>query len=335
MIIDEKTLMHPPPPYVDSPGLPPFPSTARRAPTLTTLPPHLLLAIIYATFPQTPHPDESTPARQRRTLYWLSVSLRLVNRTLYATAMHVLRSTHLPAYAALVRPPYSSDPFPLVADSASTPLTSLQRETATLDRFIALKVREDVWADATDLHLSRPEAYRDLFDLAQPRARLEDLVRIYGIREGCVCVGAPPKPPSAVPQGSAKGKKDLARTPSNASTASLRASPSSTSFLASLFSSKSKSKSKQPSLPTPPPQPTPPPTPISFHLLSVTFSPRAAALVLSSGTPALSASLLVTSSSTPPVRRTIVSTPRARDEPLEAAAKRLVRELRSWLAEGG
>jgi hypothetical protein len=113
--------------------------------------------------------------------------------------MHVLRSCYMPAYTSLVRPPYSSDPFPF-ASSESAPASaeasasarvvpSLQRETGVLDLFIALKVREDVWADESELHLERDESFRDLFDLMQPRARLEDLVRLAGARAGVVGMG--------------------------------------------------------------------------------------------------------------------------------------------------
>ena len=37
----------------------------------------------------------------------------------------------------------------------------------------------DVRADKSDLCLSQPEVFRDLFDLMQPRARLEDLLCAY------------------------------------------------------------------------------------------------------------------------------------------------------------
>lgn len=95
--------------------------------------------------------------------------------------MHVLRSTYLPSYASLIRPPYTSDPFPLSATPSGGTSASLHRsrETAVLDHFIALKVHDDVWADETELHLGQPEAFRDLFDLMQPRARLEDLLHAY------------------------------------------------------------------------------------------------------------------------------------------------------------
>ena len=54
------------------------------------------------------------------------------------------------------------------------------------DLFIALKVREDVWVDDSELHLERDESFRDLFDLLQPRARAEDLVRIYGEKNNLI-----------------------------------------------------------------------------------------------------------------------------------------------------
>ncbi|KAG6853610.1 hypothetical protein C0991_002834 [Blastosporella zonata] len=220
MILDSKIITSPPPPY--------FPSSSHTTPTLTTLPPHILLNIIYLTFPQSALPDAPKLARQRKTLYWLAISLRMVDRTFYVACMHVLRSTFIPAYDALVRAPYSSDPFPLLAPppqthhtpspyaslpsaptststSAVQPAPSLlnmiQHETTVLDRFIALKVHEDVWVDDSELHLARDEAYRDLFDHAQPRARLEDLVRVYGEREGVVCVGAPPSMKSVTQSG--------------------------------------------------------------------------------------------------------------------------------------
>src|SRR5262245_32335327 len=112
--------------------------------------------------------------------------------------MHVLRSTYLPAYDSLIRPPYTSDPFPHLPDSSTStslpwscsPLQTIQRETSVLDLFIALKVREDVWMDDSELHLEREESFKDLFDLNQPRSRVEDLVRAYGVKEAVVALPA-------------------------------------------------------------------------------------------------------------------------------------------------
>ena len=239
ILLDEKMpTLPPPPPYLPPSPVsppPPFPGHAERLPaTLTTIPPSVLLRIVYETF--TLH---TSIEKQRKTLYWLGNSLRRVSRTIYigehlrllcsrsrhaenqtwllffAACMHVLRSTYLPAYTALVHPPYTSDPFPHGTSSSSSsytpypsdsPVLSLQRETRILDLFIALKVREDVWLDDSELHLERDESFRDLFDLMQPKSRLEDLVRVYGVREGVVSVSDP-----AVVMSSAK--KGLQKQP--------------------------------------------------------------------------------------------------------------------------
>ncbi|KAJ6510547.1 hypothetical protein C8R45DRAFT_964477 [Mycena sanguinolenta] len=309
MIIEEKSMpLPPPPPYVSTNGngggLPPFPH-CRPAMTLSTLPPHLLLQIVHMTFPQTSKFDEGKVERQRKTLYWLSIGLRLVNRALYIACMHVLRSTYIPAYDSLVRSPYSSDPFPLPtgpqsafapANPANLRLGTIQRETATLDLFIAVKVREDVWADDSELHLERDESFKDLFDLAQPRARLEDLIRVYGLREGVVSI-------------------ESLMAPAYSGSGNTSPSPTSGVFR------------------QPPPSPTMPrspngkgkhpmrslkPAPLPFANLSVTFSPRRVGVQM--GTPGKS-------------KRTIVETERTRDERLEVTAKRLVRQLAVWLDE--
>ncbi|KAJ1310028.1 hypothetical protein OPQ81_006781 [Rhizoctonia solani] len=135
--------------------------------------------------------------------------LRLTSRALYIASMHLLRSTYLPLYTELVKPPYTSDPFPLNAPSAPrytpTPTTaptsslstithtfsapslqSIQRETAILDRFLLLKICDDVRSDETELHLGSDDAFADIFDLMQPRSRLEDLVRIFGVQTGVI-----------------------------------------------------------------------------------------------------------------------------------------------------
>ncbi|TRM62023.1 hypothetical protein BD626DRAFT_499521 [Schizophyllum amplum] len=275
-------------------GQPSQPSGSRiRKLRFAEIPPHLLLNVVYATLPQTPGVDESAVERQRRVLYWMSMNLRLVNRPFYVACMHVLRSIYLRTYERLIRPPYTSDPFPVLSPAPSyeestsdkppaasllsptatssallTPFPdTLPRETRVLDQFIALKVREDAWADATSLHLERDEGYKDLFDLMQPRARVEDLICQYAVREGIVSFAGSSRPAS--PTGSTS---ELSRHP----------------------------------------------RPIPFRLLTVTFSPWRVGLA-------------ITLSSR---RKTIVEVQRgARDESLERAAKRVVRELRVWAAE--
>ncbi|KAJ8582882.1 hypothetical protein M405DRAFT_749574 [Rhizopogon salebrosus TDB-379] len=238
----------PPPPYVSNSTVPPPPfyGVHRGVVRLSDLPPHLLLKIVYMTFPQTPGIDEGKIVRQRKTLCWLSTQLRLVNRSVYIACEHLLRSTYLPAYDSLIRPPYSSDPFPLSSSASTSPVSgvdTLQRETRVLDLFIALKVHEDVMVDDSSLHLEREDSFDVLFDFMQPRSRLEDLVRYYGIREGVVHTGT---------------------TGMNAT------SGSSTIFRVDNSGTCSTSTGKRPSGPVP----------ISFSALSISFSPRRVGLVL-------------------------------------------------------
>jgi hypothetical protein len=173
--------------------------------------------------------------------------------------MHVLRSTYLPAYTSFIRPPYSSDPFPQdPTDSTMAGQVTIHhsRETKVLDLFIALKVREDVYMDDSELHLEREESFKDLFDLMQPKSRLEDLVRYYGLREGAIYL---------------QDQQPL------------------------------RSSNRPPPLP--------------FASLTISFSSRKVGLVLGGKSS----------------KRTIVEVPRARDERLELAAKRLIKELQTAL----
>ncbi|XP_006455633.1 hypothetical protein AGABI2DRAFT_180593 [Agaricus bisporus var. bisporus H97] len=301
MILDHKSS---PPPY--SPRLPSTP------PTLAGLPPHILLHVVYSTFPQSPDIDHGKIERQRKTLLWLVNALRLVNRSFYIACMHVLRSTYLPPYQSLVRPPYSSDPFPSTTahsrsptytQVSSQPIQSLQRETTILDRYIALKVREDVFADDSELHLEREDMFKDLFDHAQPKARLEDLVRRYGVREGVVTV------PGAIAQPS-----PTIREPLPPPTSSPPPQSTTSKFMKNLFS-----RSNQPKL-TPFNPPSPPRQiqikPISFSKITISLSPRTIGLIYGSGAS----------------KRTLVQLQRAgRSQKLEMEAKALVDELREYL----
>lgn len=157
----------PPPPFV----------TRRQAPKLGTLPPYILLRIVNSLFPG-PSVDATV---HRKILYWLAMSLRLVSRGMYVACMHTLRSAYLASYTEQIKPPYTSNPFPPFPASPDTSpvLCSGNRETRVLDLYIALKVREDVWADETELHLERDESFKDLFDLMQPKSRTEDLLLQY------------------------------------------------------------------------------------------------------------------------------------------------------------
>ena len=90
IIVAEKDVTTPPPAYTASAGVVPESSsqvTSTRANKfkLTALPPYILLHIIYQTLPQTDgrYFGESRRELQRKALYWMSISLRLVNRALY------------------------------------------------------------------------------------------------------------------------------------------------------------------------------------------------------------------------------------------------------------
>ncbi|KAK7440227.1 hypothetical protein VKT23_017169 [Stygiomarasmius scandens] len=354
MIVDEKTA---PPPYVPSLQVEfnvdgdnmyaawlasrTFP---KHKPTFSTLPPHLLLEIVYSTFPQEDgkHEGDTKVVRQRENLHWLETSLRLVCRKLYIACMHILRSTYLPTYDSLIRAPYSSDPFPssevfpatINHNPYQTQIKSLfpmHRELTTLDKFIAVLAHEDVWLDSTSLYLTRNEAYKDIFDLIQPKTRLEDLIAVEGVRCGVIALGhstPPTSVPNSVPSTPSTEYTELpaekiqdnayamdpTQLPSNSPPSSpYGGSPSSSTVSFSskqpqkpsrnpfrLFGSKGKGKAKAvintispfPSSPFSPTSPSPREiTPIPFSCLSISFSPRKLALVYSPSPTSSSSSL--------------------------------------------
>src|SRR5271170_5798867 len=78
MILDEKVIMRPlliPPPAYHSQSSPSLHTVSSNSPSfskfnLSTLPPHILLQILYRTFPQSSRiADQDTPELQRKTLY--------------------------------------------------------------------------------------------------------------------------------------------------------------------------------------------------------------------------------------------------------------------------
>jgi hypothetical protein len=90
VVLDEKAMLQyplpPPPPYYPNGPAhpPPFPEHRREPPpTFIELPSNILLNIVHFTFPQSPDVNEGRLERQRKTLYWLSIALRLVNRAMY------------------------------------------------------------------------------------------------------------------------------------------------------------------------------------------------------------------------------------------------------------
>ncbi|KAJ3922517.1 hypothetical protein F5877DRAFT_33611 [Lentinula edodes] len=277
----------------------------------SSLPSHLLLQIVYCTFPWEDGQFEGDVKEvlQRRTLYWLETSLRLVNRDLYIACMHILRSTYLPSYDALIRPPYSSDPFP---SSNSVPLygtsTSMwnspygssrlfpqHRELQTLDLFIAVLAQEELLYDTSSLHLSRHEAYKDIFDLRQPQSRLEDLVAKEGVKAGLVTLGD---------RDSVPGTPTTPQTPSEA-----KGKENSPYFM----DIDNNSNERKVSL-----------SPLPFRSLSISFSTRKIRSTYGA---------LGVSYNSRGRKRTIVEVQRDRDEALEVSVRRVVRGLREWMEE--
>ncbi|KAG8791636.1 hypothetical protein FRC17_008730, partial [Serendipita sp. 399] len=167
--------------------------------------------------------EEEEWAEHAQGLFHLAMSVRLACRALYVASMHILRSTYLPLYSLNIKPPYTSDPFPASSNaptytptpfvvpsptspaspvpptysptnympSNSSPLLTSQRETRVLDQFMLLKLYQDVLSSESSLHLSSsahpPSSdFSDLFSLLQPTARLEDLIRHYGLQNGSI-----------------------------------------------------------------------------------------------------------------------------------------------------
>ncbi|KAK0240546.1 hypothetical protein EDD85DRAFT_950400 [Armillaria nabsnona] len=310
MILDEKCILAPPPPYLQAIAGSSNPPRRRSNLTFSSLPSHLLLQIVYCTFPleDGEYDGDSKVVRQRENLHWLETSLRLVNRALYIACMHILRSTYLPAYDRLVRPPYSSDPFPTSSpseiQSSTSPLFTHHRELATLDRFISLLAHEDRLLDTSDLHLPREEAYKDLFDLVQPKSRLEDLIAEQGSRLGVVVLDR------LRSKGHRSTNNGLSFSSAMTSTSTLNSPHDSTCSIKKHYDTETSSSSSSPvpSVPSlsiakrkkssfnlfsfgrskkpvaPPPSPSVPvqrPSidPIPFSTLSISFSPRSIGLV--------------------------------------------------------
>ncbi|KAL9710720.1 hypothetical protein Ac2012v2_006256 [Leucoagaricus gongylophorus] len=117
------------------------------------------------------------------------LTVRTVGRTFFLIVTLILRTTFLPLYLSHVR--FSSDPLPPVdlppyapLPPQTLPFATAHRESIVLDRFIVLTVRHNLLAAHSLLHSHRPDSFRDLFNYHQPKARLEDLVRSYGLQQG-------------------------------------------------------------------------------------------------------------------------------------------------------
>ncbi|EJD05193.1 uncharacterized protein FOMMEDRAFT_166819 [Fomitiporia mediterranea MF3/22] len=353
--------------------------------TAPSLPSHVLLLIVYSTLPRLGEyrykfvvengirtkvqerereSNEEFAVRTTRTLYWMAFCLRSVSRGFYLAAMHILRSTFLPHYMQRVRPPYSSDPFPHTSLSSHRPgdpssarsgahgtqtsisvVSSMQCESEVLDRYILHQLHEDVFADDSSLNLAHPERLRDLFDFMQPRARLMDLVRMYGVGAGLISLSdsdADAEIESAIGTASfmADTRENECRKGSSLTGMNLKAkmarststltlvnsppspSPSSTSYAKSytysppslrIPSSSIRQQQRRKKIPYP--------------ALRIFFSPRQVGLIYTAPPSNIGTSTRASTSAP----RTIVNLARTREESLERSASRLVMGLKAWM----
>lgn len=144
-------------------------TTTTAAPSLLTLPDHLLLAIL-----------------SHLSLPHLVFTVRPTCTRLSLFASHLLRRQLFPIYSSKLRPGYSTDAASL--SSTSTP----NRETRVLDQFIAACAYEARQAEESSLLLlpsASTSAERDLFEFLQPRARVEDLLLKYAKQDKIVYGG--------------------------------------------------------------------------------------------------------------------------------------------------
>ncbi|KAI5117729.1 hypothetical protein M0805_006214 [Coniferiporia weirii] len=350
-------------------------STRRlRSSTAPSLPSHVLLLIVYGTLPMPGEirrgrreSVEECAVRTTRTLYWMAFCLRCVNRGFYLASMHLLRSTFLVHYAQHIRSPYSSEPFPHSSNGThggirAPVVSSLQTESQVLDLYILHRLHEDVFSADSSLHTARTDVLGDLFDFMQPRGRLADLVRAYGSaaslsspdvgvehrveecgrdaseteptlhRESAEVVGQTRPLLRSFPSSSTLRSTRQSSAPNDA----YHTSVSGLKLKAQLArSSSSLTLAQQFTVPSPPSAHLPSATHeprtvrvqrVPLSALRVAFSPRRIGLVYAP----------VSSVSGPRGGpRTIVDLPRARDEPLERCASRLLAGLKAWLDSEG
>lgn len=97
--------------------------------------------------------------------------------------MSLLRTHYLPAYIRQVCPPFTTDPWPASSSSSSfSPKYASCRETRVLDLYVAAETKRD--SEHFESELLEQPGMGNLFDLHQPRARLEDLIAQRGTMSG-------------------------------------------------------------------------------------------------------------------------------------------------------
>ncbi|WVW80967.1 hypothetical protein I302_102958 [Kwoniella bestiolae CBS 10118] len=182
----------PPPPYQPrSLGVRP---SNPKIKGISSLPIHLIHKILSFTLDlrATPSRFWSDPEEERVRRVWaLYRGLRGVNRVFWLVATSILRATYLESYLSHIRPDYSSDPFPFESSHLDEPLhpsgdsdaairsrsvyVGRGRETAVFDRYIAVKVGQELRTVESSLS-EEGEAVDEIFKRLQPSARIEDLL---------------------------------------------------------------------------------------------------------------------------------------------------------------
>ncbi|WVF73215.1 hypothetical protein IAT40_008034 [Kwoniella sp. CBS 6097] len=166
---------------------------------MSSLPIHLIHRILSLTLDQraTPSTYESDPEEERvRRIWALFRGLKGVNRVFWLVSTSILRAMYLESYLSYIKPGYSSDPFPFDSSHLSDPALDLHldssdpsnrspesssvyenrgRETAVFDRYIAVKVGEEL-REVESVLSEGSEAVGDIFQRLQPAARVEDLL---------------------------------------------------------------------------------------------------------------------------------------------------------------
>ncbi|KLT38543.1 hypothetical protein CC85DRAFT_229953, partial [Cutaneotrichosporon oleaginosum] len=155
------------------------PCTPRHGPaSFSTLPVALVHRILMLALDPSATPDvwawDLETERVRR-LHWLFLDVRAVNRRLYLIATSILRDRLLPTYTARLHV-HSSAPLRPGADATGQPVFAARsREAAVLDRFVAMRLGEDLRRLESTLSEDSGEE-EVLFARLQPAARVEDLL---------------------------------------------------------------------------------------------------------------------------------------------------------------
>ncbi|KAL1413311.1 hypothetical protein Q8F55_001067 [Vanrija albida] len=161
----------------------PSPRASPRPPaTLTSIPLGVLHRILQLTLD-----PRATPERYRadpevesaRRLWWLFRSIRGVDRRFFLVATSIVRARFLPIYQSQLPPGTSSHPFPPVGNAedvtAEPVFKRRSREAAVLDRFVAVRVGEDLRRAESELCEDSGHE-TEVFTRLQPAARIEDLL---------------------------------------------------------------------------------------------------------------------------------------------------------------